>query len=1009
MRANNKNLTLLSEIERQALYERPDFDEFLRAEYFAFTADELAIMQRRKGLPEQILCLLQTGYFKATRTFFAFTPDECLEDSDFLRERYFPEQPAISARPVRRAESLAQRQAILRLFDYRLCSAQDHSSLAAKAQQLVRRDVTPAFVVAELIAWLDQQRIVRPGYTTFQSIISTALGEERLRLARLIEAGTADDVKAALQRLLVRDESLSELAAIKQDAKYFGPHMMGRERGKRATLEPVYNAARSILPQLDISQQNIAYYASLANFYTIYDLRQLQSGQSSLYLLCYAWQRYRQLNDNLVDALRHHTKKFEDDGKANADHAFMHAQLQRQKDAPQVGKLLQLYVDDALDDVTPFGSVRNHAFSILPKATLQQVAQLLSNKSVSQMELRWRAVDAAAGQVCRRLRPQAMALEFSSERADDPWLEALHWMRGVFSRKQRLTQRPVAEIPPDTIPKRLRAFLLEFDDAGQPTALRGDRYEFWVYRQLRKRIDSGELHLNDSIQHRRFSDHLVAADRTNAVLGELDLAWLRQPVNVTVDALCNELRNLWKRFDRELRKGRLKHLDYDAQRGTLTWRKPKADKDSARQDSFYAKLPLRDIADIIRFVNERCDFLSAMTPLQPRYAKKIADPDSLMAVIIAQATNLGNLAMSQTCDIPYHVLDETHRQYCRLATLRAANDRVANFIAQLPIFEHYSFDLEVLFGSVDGQKFEAATPTVKARHSRKYFAGGRGVVAYTFLANHVALLTELIGAHEHESHYVFDICYHNTTDIVPTIITGDMHSVNKANFALMYWFERGFAPRFTSLQAQLKHLYCGDDIAQYENFLIKPAGQIDRSLICDDPSIIEQIIVSLSVKEMSQQALVRKLCALSPHHRTRKVVFEVDKLVRSIYTLRYMLDPQLQRNVHRSQNRIEAYHQLRSFTAQVSGRKHLIGKTDLDVAISNECGRLLANVVTAFNSVMLSQLLERYQRDGNQKALDMLKKISPVAWQHIHFLGHYAFRNENPIDLAAMLAGLDIV
>jgi len=493
------------------------------------------------------------------------------------------------------------------------------------------------------------------------------------------------------------------------------------------------------------------------------------------------------------------------------------------------------------------------------------------------------------------------------------------------------------------------------------------------------------------------------------VLGELDLAWLRQPVNVTVETLCDELRNLWKRFDRELRKGKLKHLDYDAQRATLTWRQPKADKESARQDSFYAKLPLRDIADIIRFVNERCDFLSAMTPLQPRYAKKVADADSLMAVIIAQATNLGNLAMSQTCDIAYHVLDETYRQYCRLATLQAANDRIANFIAQLPIFEHYSFDLEALFGSVDGQKFEAATPTLKARHSRKYFAGGRGVVAYTFLCNHVAMLTKLIGAHEHEGHYVFDICYHNTTDIAPAIITGDMHSVNKANFAFMYWFEMGFAPRFTSLQAQLKHLYCGDDIAQYDNFLIKPAGQIDRSLICDDPSIIEQIIASLSVKEMSQQALVRKLCALSPHHRTRKVVFEVDKLVRSIYTLRYMLDPQLQRNVHRSQNRIEAYHQLRSFTAQVSGRKHLIGKTDLDVAISNECGRLLANVVTAFNSVLLSQLLERYQRDGNQKALDMLKKISPVAWQHIHFLGHYAFRNENPIDLAAMLAGLDIV
>ena len=48
--------------------------------------------------------------------------------------------------------------------------------------------------------------------------------------------------------------------------------------------------------------------------------------------------------------------------------------------------------------------------------------------------------------------------------------------------------------------------------------------------------------------------------------------------------------------------------------------------------------------------------------------------------------------------------------------------------------------------SVDGQKFESADPTIKARYSRKYFGKGKGVVAYTLLANHVALQTELIGA-----------------------------------------------------------------------------------------------------------------------------------------------------------------------------------------------------------------------------------------------------------------------
>ena len=119
------------------------------------------------------------------------------------------------------------------------------------------------------------------------------------------------------------------------------------------------------------------------------------------------------------------------------------------------------------------------------------------------------------------------------------------------------------------------------------------------------------------------------------------------------------------------------------------------------------------------------------------------------------------------------------------------------------------------------------------------------------------------------------------------------------------------------------------------------------------------MVATLGLKEMSQSVLVRKLCTLSSHHPTRKAIFEFDKLVRSIYTLRYLRDPQLQRNVHRSQNRIESYHQLRAFIAEVSGKKHLTGRPDLDVAISNDCGRLIANVVIAYNSILLSMLLNR--------------------------------------------------
>ncbi|EFE93394.1 Transposase and inactivated derivatives, TnpA family [Serratia odorifera] len=67
---------------------------------------------------------------------------------------------------------------------------------------------------------------------------------------------------------------------------------MSSEREKRGQLAPLYQVARQLLPGLGVSQQNLLYFASLANFYTIHDLRNLRKEQTWLYLLCYIWLRY---------------------------------------------------------------------------------------------------------------------------------------------------------------------------------------------------------------------------------------------------------------------------------------------------------------------------------------------------------------------------------------------------------------------------------------------------------------------------------------------------------------------------------------------------------------------------------------------------------------------------------------------------------------------------------------------------------------------------------------------
>ena len=948
MPAKSERLTILSEGEQFALYGLPDFDDRQRLHYFSFSEPELALASRRPGLHAQVYCALQIGYFKAKHAFFRFTWDEAETDRAFVLTRHFNDR-AFEPTAITQHEHYTQRALIAEWFGHRLWSAELLPPLAQQATQIVRRDVTPGFIVAELLAWLSEHKIVRPGYTTLQTLISEALSAERRRLGGLLAEGLDKTAKEALAQLLVRDDTLSELAALKQDARDFGWRQMVRERDKRAKLGPLYRIAETLLPKLSISQQNLRYYASLANFYTVYDLRRLKAGQTHLYLLCYAWLRYRQLTDNLVDALGYHMKQLEDESKARARQHFVAEQVRRQQETPQVGRLLLLYVDDAVGDTTPFGDVRQRAFEIMPKDRLQIAGQRLSVKPASKLALRWQAVDGLAERLRRHLRPLYGALDFSGVAPDNPWLAALAWVKEVFAKPQRLSQRPLAECPKATLPERLRPYLLTFDADGKPTGVHADRYEFWLYRQIRKRLKSGEIYLDDSFQHRCFTDELVSLDEQTDVLGQMDIPWLHQPIEAQLDALTTELHEQWLAFNRELRQGKLTHLDYDSKTRTLTWHRPKAAPDAEYQDRFYEQVSFCDVADVFRFANEQCQFLSALTPLQPRYAKQVADADSLMAVVIAQAANHGNLVMSRTSDLPYHALEATYQQYLRQASLQAANDRVSNGIARLPIFPYYSFDLDALYRSVDGQKFGVERPIIKARYSRKYFGRGKGVVAYTLLCNHVPLQSWLIGAHEFEAHHVFDVWYRNTSEIVPTAITGDMHSVNKANFAILHWFGLRFEPRFTDLEAQLKQLYCADDPALYEKCLVRPIGQIDRQAIVNEKAHIDQIVATLGLKEMTQGTLIRKLCTYTAPNPTRRAIFEFDKLIRSLYTLRYLRDPQLQRNVHRSQNRIESYHQLRSAIAQVGGKKELTGRTDIEIAISNQCARLIANTSVYFN------------------------------------------------------------
>ena len=223
MTSKSERLAVLSDAEQEALYGLPDFDDFQRLEYLALTETELALASSRPGLHAQVYCILQIGYFKAKHAFFRFDWNEVEDDCAFILSRYFNGKPSKSKpKAITKHEHYTQRERIADLFGYRPWTSEFLPQLAQQAAQIVRRDVTPGFVATELIVWLNEHKIIRPGYTTLQELVSEGLSAERRRLGDLLTEVLDESAKAALSLLLVRDDTLSQLAALKQDAKNFG-------------------------------------------------------------------------------------------------------------------------------------------------------------------------------------------------------------------------------------------------------------------------------------------------------------------------------------------------------------------------------------------------------------------------------------------------------------------------------------------------------------------------------------------------------------------------------------------------------------------------------------------------------------------------------------------------------------------------------------------------------------------------------------------------------------------
>lgn len=1001
MPKSTKRLAILNEQEIQELFHRPVFSAEDQEHYFSLAPDEQLLFESLRHTRSRLLFLLQLGYFKASRRFFVFSWASVQTDLIYLCQRYFPKETAPTELPDKKTR-IAQQKMILHCQNYRAFGPQDRSWLLQQANQLIRIHAEPRFLLTELLNLLENRRTTIPGYSTFQKIIAEAIQQEQQRLMQLI-AQLPDAIKTELAELLQREEGhLSRLTALKKRAKDFSLKETRQEIQKHTEIHSLYQFAYGFLPTLDLSNENIHHYASLAEYYPVNRLLAMPKSQSQLYLLCFIQHCFEQISDNLITCFIFLVNSATQEAIQTGKERLAEYHQANQQQLTKTRKLIQFFIDPDIDDEQPFKVIKQQVFAVVDEDRIQKMLDYLSGKKLSRQYYEWEYIHQQARKTTLNIRPLLMALDFGSTAKDDPILVAANQLKMIYQTGKSSLPPEFTEQINHFLPKKL-----------QPYVQQSSQYAFFIFQKLRESLDAGDIHFKGSTRFKSFEEDLVSIEELQdkqSVLDAMGYPLLSVPMKQRLSEPKQRLEQRYREVNANIRQGKNPHLKITRKDNEITWRLPYKKQEDQVNNPFYEQLPQADIINILQYVDQQVVFLKHFRHIQPRYAKSPPDHSHILACLVAHGERVGLHSMADMSDIKDHLLRTTAANYIRPETLRKANDGISNAIAQLPLFQHYDLELGSLHASADGQKFEAQHNTFKARYSRKYFGLNKGLVNYTLVANHVPINARLIGANEHESHYAFDIVFNNTSDIHPDIISTDMAGTNQVNFALLETFGRTWAPRYTQVNRKASRLVGFKPSGSYpEEDIIKPSAQVSETLILAEAENLHRIFASMALKTTTQANLVRKLSSYARKNRTKKALWELDNIYMSLYLLDYIDNIEFRRDVQRALNRGEAYHQLqRAITHPNGGRFR--GTTDHDMAIESECSRLLANAIIYYNMDMLSQLWQYLKSEGRFKEAEQVKRLSPVAWRHINLFGRYEFYGNHPVpDVGEIIRNIRLV
>lgn len=991
-------LTILNPDEIHELYRKPEFNQSEREEFFSLDTKLLSLIRKMDKLETRIYFILFVGYFRAKPVIPQFHLKDAKQDVRYICRTYFSGlKPEFKALPKSTRSRLISR--VIDLLGFEQLTEKNSEDLATRLQDVATIYNNPRYIFDECLTFFGQRRIALPAYTSLQDLVTQTISLERQRTEHLLSSGLSKKTAQSLQNIIEDKGLLNSLAGYKGSARGFSPSELEREIKSHTIIKALYPELKQALDTLNLSRGNMLYYASLVKHRSIYKLRRSPEWQGKLYLICYLFFRYRESNDKLVTAFSYLVNKHDEAAKCYAQQSVAQELEVVRTKLKDAGNILRLFVDESLDDSIPFGSVRQKAFSLIESEDIKRLSQHFHQKDFDLILYRWQYTDEQARTTANSLRKLFLAIDIECDKRQEGLAEQI-----VSSKIELAEKRGIKTFNVDLIRSNDKRYLLDEDGVNLK------RCEFYLYKKIVRMLEQGRLFISESEQNKRLEDDLIPAKvwskDKQSLIAKTGLDRLSLPIKDTLRRLDKQLEDLIARVTQNINVDANDFVKCQPRSNRLTWSLANRRWKSSVDNPVYSQLQHMGIIDIMDYVNRKTGYLDAFSGLTAHKSHTEARQGDLIACLFGNGANYGLYKIASVSDRSIGVLRAVNDTYLRPESIQKANDLISNAISNLHIFKYYTINEMAPFGSIDGQKHGCRINTFKARFSAKHFRKGKGVSAMTLVVNHIPVNTKVNALNEYEGHFAFDLLYNNSSEVQPTAVATDNHGVNNVNFAILDIFGYQFAPRYARFKRVFDELF---EVSLEEDLHISLKKAIKHQLIIDEWDNIQHILCSLSRKSTNQSTVIKKLSNSKRNSKTLAALREYDRLIKSLYVLEYVDNQTLRQFVQQALNRGEAYHQLRRAIASVNGNQFR-GGNDYEVELWNNCARLIANCIIYYNSALLSELVERYEKEGNEEVVKLLANLSPVAWGHIQLGGNYTFaRQQETFSLEGILKDINAI